>query len=161
MPNAGNIMWELSVPGMRDVPILCHLLKKEINHFGPYYLHDNCLYVLIICCVLKHSIWKRLNNRRAFPKKVLVTWAMLIRAPHQQSASLKPPSTSLAGHFTDVYIICLKGRNLSMCPTVYWTGVSTLLTLNASIMFGKLVNFSIRFLNGAEVMYLSIWQGQR
>lgn len=58
--NTGNIMQELPVQGMGDVPGLCHLQK---THLGSYYLHDNCLYVLIICCVPKHSLWKRLNNR--------------------------------------------------------------------------------------------------
>lgn len=45
---------------MWDVPGLCRLQK---THLGSHYLHDNCLYVLIICCALKHSLWKGLNNR--------------------------------------------------------------------------------------------------
>lgn len=102
-----------------------HKKQRYSNKKLDSHLHDYWLCALIMCCVPEclNIVYrnKRLKTRRAFPNRILVMRVVLIRALTGAPESLKSSGRNLAGHFTDVYSIGLRGRNLSTSPSIYWT----------------------------------------
>lgn len=102
---------------MWDVPSLCNLLNKT-NHFGWYYLHDN----FALC--LNVAYGKDCTIGELFQRKYLYhepCWLEHHSSNQQAESLLASCKLSRTLHRC---LHCLKGRNLGMCPSSYWTGVS-------------------------------------